>query len=469
MIGLAFFVSQLAEIPYRSALRGYDNTFNYLWLRSAIEDGDWDFRNDLAACNTLVPEQRAAALGLPPTKSDRIPNKYGVGWAVLTLPSYLAAESIVGVGRWTGWWSLSGDGFGPVHQIAVQVGHALLAVLALLLAVKVISSWLNDRAAALLGLLTVWLASPLLYYQSVNLSMSHGAAFFAIALLAYALERATAGSSVDRPTVNRGWWLLAGAAFGLAVTTRFQLVVFGVVVAWTVRRAARCRAGSPDPAAPRAATDSGDLTLEIGSAAGAAASGDPALRLRAVSSLAMLVLGAAPFVLLQLWAWRVVYGEWFVFSYGAEGEAFHWARPELLNSWFSSWHGLFYWHPFLLVAFTGMLGWIWQQRGAALGWGAAWCATAFINAAWWCWWFASAFGNRGYDAALLPMMAGAGWLFRRAGARSRRALLVIAAAAAGWNVYLALLYRSGAIARHAPVTWLEMLAAAKQLPDALRF
>ena len=79
LVGILLFVSALVEIPSRSALRGYDNTFNYLWLRSAMVDGDWDFRNDLAACNTLTPQYREAALSLPLTPTGRIPNKYGVG------------------------------------------------------------------------------------------------------------------------------------------------------------------------------------------------------------------------------------------------------------------------------------------------------------------------------------------------------------------------------------------------------
>jgi hypothetical protein len=74
LVGVALFVSQLLEIPSRSAFRGYDNTFNYLWLRSAMVDHDWDFRNDLAQCNTLIPAYRASALALPPTATGHIPN-----------------------------------------------------------------------------------------------------------------------------------------------------------------------------------------------------------------------------------------------------------------------------------------------------------------------------------------------------------------------------------------------------------
>jgi hypothetical protein len=96
-------------------------------------------------------------------------------------------------------------------------------------------------------------------------------------------------------------------------------------------------------------------------------------------------------------------------------------------------------------------------------------ATIYINSAWWCWWFASSFGNRGYDVVIFPLMAGVAWLFAHAGRGGRRALWLVAGAAAAWNVYLVTLYRAGAISRHASVTWAEMLAAAARLPEAFRF
>lgn len=454
VVGALFFLSQLAEIPWRSALRGYDNTFNYLWLRSAMVDGDWDFRNDIEEANTLAPAHRASALTLPQTAAGRLPNKYGVGWALVTTPFYWVADAMVGAGRALGLWRLERDGFNAVYQICVQLGHLGLAVLALWLATETIATWIGTKEAARVGVATVWAASPLFYYQTVNLSMSHGVAFFAVAVLAYALTRArpqTHGGPNSREAESElaasaaasrepgpphgnalGSWLLAGVGWGLAVITRFQLAVFAIPAAFVLFERRRS-AG------------------EVMRAAGCFAA------------------GAAPFILLQLWAWRVVYGEWFVFGYGVEGESFHWSRPEVLRALFSPWHGLFYWHPFLLVACAGMIAWAWRERMLALGWVAAWCATIYVGAAWWCWWFASAFGQRSHDAALLPLMAGVAALWKHGGARWRRIIWVLAIAAGAWNFYLATLYRTGAISRSEPVTWMQMIEAAARLPTALHF
>jgi hypothetical protein len=181
-------------------------------------------------------------------------------------------------------------------------------------------------------------------------------------------------------------------------------------------------------------------------------------------------VGAAiPFIALQCWAWKSVYGRWLVFGYGGEGEAFHWMNPAMMRSLFSSWHGLFYWHPFLLLAALGLLIWVKSGSRVSRAWSAALLLVFYINSAWWCWWFASSFGNRGYDAALLPLMGGCAWLVHTLNGRLRRLFWVAAAVCALWNFYAVVLYRSGAISRSEPVTWREMVRASGELRNAVKF
>ncbi|MES1194909.1 MAG: hypothetical protein ABUL65_03370, partial [Opitutus sp.] len=179
-------------------------------------------------------------------------------------------------------------------------------------------------------------------------------------------------------------------------------------------------------------------------------------------------VGASPLVALQLWAWHVVYGRWLVFSYGAEGESFHWTRPELARALFSSWHGLFYWHPLLFIAAAGAGGWAWRSEFPRAWVGAA-VLTVYVNAAWWCWWFGSAFGSRAFDAALLPLMGGFAWLLQRSTPAWRGWLWRAALAAGVWNFYLVVLYRTAAISRSEPVTVGTMFTAMFHLGGALQF
>ena len=226
---LVAFGSQFAEMPWRSALRGSDSSFYYFWLRSLMVDGDWDFRNDIKECDTLPTEAfREEMLQQPLTPAGRQPNKYGIGWAVLTVPAYLAADGVVAAGRGLGVWTLARDGYNPIYQIFIYSWHFLLALGGLVLAWRVVSRWCGDREAALLGVVLLWAASPLPYYQTIKLSLSHSAGFSAVVLMCWGLVHAAEG----RGRWPAGFWWVAGTGFGLAVILRFQLAVFGVVPAW---------------------------------------------------------------------------------------------------------------------------------------------------------------------------------------------------------------------------------------------
>ena len=418
VLALILFGSQLAEIPYRSALRGSDNTFNYLWLRSLMVGGDLDFRDDLAATNTLAPNVRANVSNVPITKTGMAANKYGIGWSLVSLPFYLVADAIVAAGRGLGLWTLERDGYNAVYQVCLQTGHFVLAGFALLLAYRVVRRWCA-REPAVQGIAMVWAASPLLYYQTSNLSMSHGVTFFAVTLCAYALVRAEAAPGRLWP-----WWL-AGMGVGLAAITRFQTALFGVLPLWIWVRHAR---------------DAGGVAANTRSAL-------------------VLVAGALPLVALQLAAWKIIYGSWLVYSYGQEKEPFYWTHPAVREVLFSANHGLFYWHPFLLAGLMGLLALAWRERGLVRAGVAATAATIYVNAAWWCWWFGSSFGSRAFDGTFLFFMLGLAWAFEWLSGRAARWLFAAGVACVGWNVVVLILYRLMAISRNSAVTYEEMLSA----------
>lgn len=413
LVAVALFISQLVEIPWRSALRGHDNTFNYLWLRSAMIGGDWDFRDDLLACNTLDARYRKAALDAPLTDAGLLPNKYGIGWAVVSLPFYLIADGLTATGRAIGLRDLQRDGYGPVYQIILQTGHFLLAILSVRLGYLCLRRWFNPEAA-LLGVLITWSCSPLLYYQTSNLSMSHGVGFFAVMLCLWALLRAE-----SRPAELR-WWALAGAAVSLAAVTRFQLAIVGLlpVGLWLTRY-------STLPRPWRAAV--------------------------------ACAVAALPLVMLQLFAWKTVYGHWLVFSYGENEEGFNFLQPALLELLFSPYHGFLYWHPFLLFGVVGMFLFGRHRPWPGLPLVALTLITIYMNAAWWCWWFGASFGQRAFDCVWPGLMVGLGWLLHNAPPSSARRLIWFGAAMAAVNLVLLLMYRTNLVPRNAPVTWFDVL------------
>ncbi|CAM3038451.1 ArnT family glycosyltransferase [Rariglobus hedericola] len=418
VIAIGLFVSQLVEIPKRSAMRGSDNTFNYLWLRSLMVGGDLDFRDDLDACNTLVPELKTTIPQLPLTKTGVVTNKYGVGWSLVSVPFYLAADGIVGTGRALGVWNLERDGYNWVYQVCLQTGHFLLAGFALFLAYRVTRRWCA-REPAVLGVAMLWAASPMLYYQTSNLSMSHGVTFFALVLCLYALQRTEAAPE------RWLWWMLAGAGLGLATITRYQTAVFGLVPVWAILMQVR-------------------TTKNL-----------PAMSRQGLAFAA----GAVPFVALQMVAWKIVYGSWLLYSYGAEAEPFYWTKPVFAEVLFSAKHGLFYWHPLLLAGCAGLIAVAWKRGGLLWAGVVVTAISVYVNAAWWCWWFGSSFGSRAFEGAFLFFMVGLAWCFERLSERATRWLFAAGASLVVWNLLWLLLYRMALVSRNDAVTYGDVVRA----------
>ena len=412
VMAFGLFASQLAEIPKRSALRGSDNTFNYVWLRSVMVGGDLSFRDDLEACNTLTAELKTTIPQLPLTKTGLVTNKYGIGWAVVSAPFYLVADGIVGAGRVLGVWTLERDGYNWVYQTCLQTGHFLLAGLSLLLAYRVARRWCA-REAAVRGVVLLWAASPMLYYQTSNLSMSHGVTFLALTVCVWALLRA--GEEPERLR----WWWLAGAGLGLAAITRFQTAVFGLLPLWAVVEQVRTKRDAV-------------ATIRI---------------------LLALAAGALPLIALQLVAWKIVYGSWLVYSYGVEAEPFYWTNPAVREVLFSAKHGLFYWHPFLLAGVAGLLALAWRRGGLLWAGVAVVGVSIYVNAAWWCWWFGSSFGSRAFEGAMLFFMIGTAWALERLPERTGRWLFAAGTGFVTWNLVMVLLYRMALISRNDAVSY----------------
>ena len=381
--------------------------------------GDWDFRDDLLACNTLSENYRAAGLSQPTTRTGLLPNKYGLGWAVVSVPFYLIADGVVEIGRLAGWWTLARDGFNPVYQVALQTGHFALAVLALFLVHRVLRRWCGPDAA-MRGLCLGWACSPMLYYQTSNLSMSHNVGFLAVAICLWALLRIS-----ENPSVS-GWWILVGTAIALAAITRFQNALLGIIPLWV---GWSLRARLPGFIRP----------------------------------LLGLAAGAVPLIVLQLLAWEIVYGQWLVFSYGTGGEGFDFLCPAVVQVLFSPFHGLFYWHPLLLVASAGLVPFAYRHPllGAPLL--LAFLLTVYVNASWWCWWFGASFGQRAFDGSLPALMLGLAWLFHQYAGRSGDRLFRLGSVLAAINLVALILYRLQFIPRNQPVTWLDGVIALLRL------
>ena len=379
----------------RPMLQGWDDSFYYYWLPAVVIHHNVDFAPLLRNSGTVDAAARDAGLAQTPTAAHLLPSKFPPGWALGSLPFFLAALPL-GPPHPTG--------FEPRFLAAVWCGQLLYVLVGLWLCVDLVRR-LVPGAPALMAVLAVWLASPLVYYQSARLSMSHSQVFVLAVLTFWLALRLAEGDQRARVYFGLGF---AGA---LLVVTRNSAAVYLLFPALTVARVLR---------SPRAA--------------------------------ACLLAGAAIPAAAQLAAWKALFGTWLTYSYGHEG--FDFRHPHLAAVLFSPLHGWFYWHPLLLPAIAGFACWALRTR-LALPWLGSLVLVIVLNGAWWCWWFGSSFGNRAFEAATFFAMLGLAVLLRAAGPRPfwRRALAAAAILAIAGNLVLLALFLTQRIPRDAPVTY----------------
>ena len=419
-VGFGVFILQdkharLVREPTSPSIHGWDPSFYYYWLRSTMVEGDVDFAKDLRYCNSMSLELREETLrSFPRTKLGLIPNKYPIGWALFEVPWYVAADGAAWVVNAAGGHVLR-DGWQPFYQVFFVLGQIVYAAGGLWMAYRIAAAWLPPVFAAS-GVALGWLCSPLAYYQTLNIAMAHNVMFFAVAGACLAALDLREDPDRLRP------WLLVGLCCALAILSRYQGAVMllfpgGVCLQAVWRAPGRWRL----------------------LAAGVAASAVP---------LAVQVL-----------AWKALYGSYFLYTY--EGEGFDWLHPHLWESLFSSYHGLFDWHPALLAGFLGFGAWavVRPDRTAAACFAASLGLMTYVNSAWHCWWFGDAFGGRAYEGCTLFAMLGFGWILQ---VLARRAVAFHVTAAAGllaalWSGNLLWLSHDGPLAIARPISWTEKI------------
>lgn len=401
----------------RTFILGWDDSFYFFWLRSVVIDGDVDFENEINAHGGLPEKERQLALSQPKTATGLIPNKFPIGWAVSGLPFYIIAHGIVHSCRALG-IEVEADGYAVPYQLALKIGHGLLALISLWLAYKVLSYYIKSDSAKI-GVIAGWAGSGLIAYQTRYLSMTHSLVFLyfsAAWVLALRLREEKA----------RGYEMLAiGLVAGLLVITRPQAGLYLLVPAWILISAILQR------------------------------------RL-AIAALIPGILGFVGVLSLQTLAWKWLYGEWLTYAYAGEG--FNWGSPALSAVLFSTHNGLFYWHPILILGCLGMFM-IWRKhRAIAATSGLIFIAVIYLNAAWHCWWYGASFGHRAFEGSVLFGMLGLGYLHEKYGSLKYLGLTIKAGVAMLilWNLNLLILVRYWKVSGlhlGVPSSYAEMLKA----------
>jgi hypothetical protein len=397
-----------------------DGVMYYVQVRSLWKDFDLDFTNEYTHYELIQRPDLAVT-----TKTGLRRSIFSVGPAVVWTPFFALGEVVARAQRLAG---VDADlsGYGPAHRNAVTLGSLLYGFAAVLLIHALLRRHFT-ASTALAGTLLVWGTTFLHWYMVQQPTMSHAPSAFMAALVLWLWDAQREGRTAWR-------FLVLGLALGIAMCVRWQngvlLVLPGLELLGRLRR---------DPRTWR----------------GVAAAGG--------ALLAGTAVGAFP----QMAAWKALYDMW-VLPYPPHGTDFvRLGHPYVLQTLFSSRHGLFSWTPVFWAGYLGFLPLL--RRRPALAWPllVPLVLMTYVNMCSGDWWAGGSFSNRRFDS-LLPILAfglAAAVDVLRTALR-RRPQFVLAGAAlpfVAWNLALVEQVRRGLVPRDDTVAFPTLVGRSAQV------
>ncbi len=337
-------------------IRASDEIEYFAYLHSLVFDHDLEFGNEYQYFYEHDPQGLA---GFKATFLDRREptgrhtNFAPIGSALLWAPAYLLAHGLV-LGARTFGLSVTADGLSRPYALAVCLASALYALAGLILIHRALKRHgAIEEPAASWTVVTLWLATPVLYYMTLAAGFAHACSLFTVALLLSLWLRWRESLTLWRAG-------LLGAAGGLCGLVREQDALFLLV-----------------PAA--------DLAVRSLARRGLLRGG---LRLGVMAGASALVF------LPQLFVYKIINGG-FGPATTVQRKMNRFASPHFWEVLFNPGHGLFAWSPIVLVAIVGLMYVMARRRQLVpvllLG---GFLAQVWVNGAIESWHMAGAFGAR---------------------------------------------------------------------------
>jgi hypothetical protein len=316
----------------------------YDYLKSWSIDHDFDRRT----CDT-IPERLKTAAGYVPFEGGVI-NKYPVGTALLESPFFLYALS-----------KASANEQAPVgneapFQQAIAYAGLFYLFWGLVFFRKLLESYSVPRVWSFVAQGLALLATPLIYYSTVEPSFSHVYSFFSITAFLVFARRYLIQPRFDH---------LMGMALFLGLTVLIRQVNILVVAVLPFLT------GAPGTL--------GEAFRQL-------------IRKPLQTLAAALVFGAM--VSIQCWMWYRQTGHWVVYSY--QGESFDFAHPQWLNFMVSFRKGWLLYTPLAAGAFIAVLDNMRhrEMRFQGLSWMGFMLLLTYVFSSWWAWEYGASFGSR---------------------------------------------------------------------------
>ncbi len=391
LLGVLYLV--LLPLILNPQVHGNDGIGYFSYLHSMVMDRDFDFTNEFSHY-----EGQYVIVGYSHV-TGRPVNGVPMGSALLWMPFYLGAHLLLkffGLFIQLPW---DADGYSYPYVYSIGLASSLYALAGLWLTFK-FTCYFYKPESSLAGIILGWMATPLVFYMYLHPSMAHANSFFLVSSLLYLLLK------IKDTESNPLWrWGLLGIILGLLVIVRNQDIILWGLVAWIMFPRESCK--------------------------------------MSFKAFIIMAVCAGLMIFPQMIAWKSIFGSWLS---GPESHQIaqntNFLSPHIMSVLFSGRHGLFTWHPMLLVGLAGWYGL--GKKDKALAWTILilFLFQVWVTASWREWWGAHSFGHRMFVSMLPLFMLGitAAWDYLNSRIQ-KRWLILLAIGAILWN--LGLIYQYG--------------------------
>jgi hypothetical protein len=399
-----------------------DGVGYYAYARALLIEHNLDFTKDWFAANTSFRMGRTDDQGqiLPDqyTATGHLNNHFSIGPAMLWSPFLITAHA--GVLLYDGLGGrIAADGFSKPYVMTMAFATAFYGFLAVFISFRLARKYVPERWA-FLATLGIWFGSAFPVYMYFNPSWSHALSAFVVALFLWYWIRTRSA---------RTWtqWIILGAIGGLMLNVYYANAVVlllplleSVAGYWKSYREAKV---------------------------------EPAGRLFLGNVFFATTLFAA--FLPTLITKKLIYGSYLQMGYE---NLWNWKSPAFFKLCVSADHGLFSWHPILLLALAGLFFLRKHDRQLGLYLMGVFVALVYTIGCDRDWDGLSSFGNR-YFVAISPLFIvglaasfdglARAWQERRAAivASSATAILIL------WNLGLIFQWGTHLIPPRGAISW----------------
>lgn len=287
---LRFYAFMDWRVPFNADKAGYS-----VYLPASLHY-DWDAR---AFPDSI--EYHIASGFILNRESGLITTKYPYGVALLQLPFYLGAESIVEASGETN------TGLTRTHYFAWQLSGTFYGFLGIWIMFGVFRRHLS-RWKSVLAAFILMFGTPLFYYTTIDAPMSHAYSFFLFALALKAVD-------ILREKASWKWMFILSITAGLIIAVRHINVIVAIPLGVLLFSSPSFRAW---------------------------------LQTKRYAPLLMIVVISAIWLIPQLIYNQYAFGSWVKDTY--ENEGFNWLKPRFLYQMIGARNGLILYTPALFVS-----------------------------------------------------------------------------------------------------------------------